>query len=141
MAIVLTVMTWNVENLFRPGGEFGPDTPAAYEAKIRALAATIIATDPHLVGLQEIGDPAALADLVAVLPGDWHTVTSSRFDARHPIRVAVISRLPLEVVADVATTCWAAACVAYARAVERRAFCGLLGHVHRRAQQPACNGT
>ena len=95
-------MTWNVENLFRPGDEFGPDTAAVYHAKIEALAATINAADPVLVGLQEVGDPDALGDLVAALDGDWHTVTSGQFDVRHPIRVAVISRLPLEVVADVA---------------------------------------
>ncbi|WP_230394122.1 endonuclease/exonuclease/phosphatase family protein [Plantactinospora alkalitolerans] len=94
-------MTWNVENLFRPGDEFGPDTVATYQAKIEALASTINAADPALVGLQEVGDPDALQDLIAALDGDWHTVTSGHFDLRHPIRVVVISRLPLEVAADV----------------------------------------
>ena len=35
------VMTWNVENLFKPGGASGPSTQATYDAKIQALAATI----------------------------------------------------------------------------------------------------
>ncbi|MGI5146832.1 endonuclease/exonuclease/phosphatase family protein [Plantactinospora sp. CA-294935] len=98
----MLVMTWNVENLFRPGDEFGPDTAATYQAKIEALALTINSAGPTLVGLQEVGDPDALEDLVTALNGDWHTVTSGHFDIRHPIRVAVISRLPLEVAADVA---------------------------------------
>ena len=32
------VMSWNVENLFRPFTETGPDSSAVYEAKLEGLA-------------------------------------------------------------------------------------------------------
>ncbi|GAA4638945.1 hypothetical protein GCM10023196_098630 [Actinoallomurus vinaceus] len=37
------VGTWNLENLFKPGGSFGPTSQAAYDAKLKGLAATITA--------------------------------------------------------------------------------------------------
>jgi endonuclease/exonuclease/phosphatase family metal-dependent hydrolase len=94
--------TWNLENLFRPGGDFGPRDDATYRAKLAALAATINTAKPDVLGVQEVGEPAALADLVALLDGEWHTLLSKHFEAGHPIRVGVISRQPLELVQDVA---------------------------------------
>ncbi|MFD9069564.1 endonuclease/exonuclease/phosphatase family protein [Streptomyces lasiicapitis] len=92
--------TWNLENLFRPGGPSGPTDKTAYEAKLAALAETVRALDPSLLGVQEVGDPAALADLAAMLDGDWHTAVSQHADDRG-IRVGFLSRLDLEVLADV----------------------------------------
>jgi len=97
--VEVRVGTWNLENLFEPGGEFGP-TPAVYAAKLDALAATITAMAPDLLGLQEVGSPAALGQLVARLDGDWQVVTSKQFEARHPIRVGFLSRHPIEIIAD-----------------------------------------
>jgi endonuclease/exonuclease/phosphatase family metal-dependent hydrolase len=51
--------------------------------------------------VQEVGDPAALADLVARLEGEWHTELSTVFEGDHPIRVAVLSRHPLTAVEQV----------------------------------------
>jgi hypothetical protein len=51
---------------------------------------------------QEVGAPEAVADLVALLDGDWHTALSAHFDPRHRIRVGFLSRHPLRVVADLA---------------------------------------
>ncbi|MEU7905070.1 endonuclease/exonuclease/phosphatase family protein [Actinoplanes sp. NPDC049118] len=99
---MITVGTWNLENLFWPDDEFGPDDKAVYDGKLAALAATINAAGPDVLGLQEVGQPEALADLVALLDGDWHTVLSTRFEPRRPIRVGVISRHPLQVVTDTA---------------------------------------
>jgi hypothetical protein len=45
----LTVMTWNVQNLFPAGGEFGPATQQDYDDKIAALAAVIDAVEPDLL--------------------------------------------------------------------------------------------
>lgn len=45
--------------------------------------------------MQEVGEPEALADLVARLAGDWEVVTATVFEPRHPIRVGVLSRLPV----------------------------------------------
>jgi hypothetical protein len=66
------VMTWNVENLFKPGAS-GPPTEAAYDAKLQGLAATINDEAPDALAVQEIGDPAALGDLVRRLQGAWHS--------------------------------------------------------------------
>jgi hypothetical protein len=41
--------TWNLENLFRPGGDFGPTTQDVYEAKLAGLAAVIDTTRPNVI--------------------------------------------------------------------------------------------
>ncbi|MFI8928503.1 endonuclease/exonuclease/phosphatase family protein [Streptomyces sp. NPDC053474] len=91
--------TWNLENLYRPGTPFGPKDEAAYEAKLSALAATVRALDPSLLGVQEVGDPAALEDLAGLLDGTWHTAVSRHADDRG-IRVGFLSRLEPQVLAD-----------------------------------------
>lgn len=75
---------------FRSGADDGPESQGVYETKLRGLAATINTQAPDVVGLQEVGDPAALSDLVAQLDGDWHRRVSSYEDGRG-IRVAWIS--------------------------------------------------
>ncbi|WP_405139632.1 endonuclease/exonuclease/phosphatase family protein [Sphaerisporangium sp. NBC_01403] len=97
---MVVVGTWNVENLYRPGGEYGPHDAVAYQKKIAALAGTITAMGPDVLGVQEVGQPEALADLVAALDGEWHTELSPHPDARG-IRVGVISRLPVTVLENV----------------------------------------
>ena len=59
----LTVMTWNVQNLFPPGTPDGPATEEEYEAKLAALAGVIDDVGPDVLALQEVGDPSVLADL------------------------------------------------------------------------------
>ena len=93
---------WNMENLFRPGDDFGPHDGDAYQAKIHGLADTISQAGADVLAVEEVGDPAALDDVAALLGGDWQTVTSAIFEPAHPIRVGFLSRLPLEVIADVA---------------------------------------
>jgi endonuclease/exonuclease/phosphatase family metal-dependent hydrolase len=88
---VFRVMTWNVENLFRPGAAAGPSTPDAYQTKLAALAAVIIAQDPDVVSLQEIGDPDALNDLIDAIGGAWGRRVSAHPDARG-IRVAWLAK-------------------------------------------------
>jgi endonuclease/exonuclease/phosphatase family metal-dependent hydrolase len=100
--LVITVGTWNLENLFRPGGPFGPKDKIVYDDKLAALAATINAMAPDALGVQEVGEPEALADLVTLLDGEWHTTLSTHFDDDHPIRVGVLSRHPMQVVGDTA---------------------------------------
>ncbi|MEU1572148.1 endonuclease/exonuclease/phosphatase family protein [Streptomyces collinus] len=91
--------TWNLENLYRPGGPYGPPDEAGYEAKLAALAAVITELDPALLGVQEVGDPEALKDLAGMLDDDWHVAVSEHPDGRG-IRVGFLSRTPLTVVAD-----------------------------------------
>lgn len=90
---MLTIATWNLENLFRPGNGAGPESEAAYEAKLKALAETITELAPDMLAVQEVGEPEALADMVDRLGGTWHTALADP-DGRG-IRVGVLSRLPL----------------------------------------------
>ena len=93
------VMTWNVENLFKPGAS-GPPTEAAYDAKLQGLAATINDEAPDALAVQEIGDPAALDDLVRRLQGAWHSKVSTHPDQRH-IRVAWLTRRAITEAEDI----------------------------------------
>lgn len=70
---VVTIGTWNLENLFRPGEDSGPETDAEYQAKLEALAATIADHSPDVLAVQEVGDPEALEDLASRLEGTWNT--------------------------------------------------------------------
>jgi hypothetical protein len=42
-------MSWNVENLFRPGGAAGVSDPAPYEQKLTNLASMIEAHRPDVI--------------------------------------------------------------------------------------------
>ncbi|MDP8929374.1 MAG: endonuclease/exonuclease/phosphatase family protein [Actinomycetota bacterium] len=96
----MKVMTWNVENLFRPGQPSAPPSQAVYEAKLKGLAATINSQAPDVLALQEIGDLDALHDLIALLDGNWQQRVSSLPD-RRGIRVAWLSRHPITHAADI----------------------------------------
>ena len=63
---MFTVMTWNVENLFRPE----PADQADFDAKLDALAGVITAAEPDLLAVQEIGDEAAFEALRDKLGAD-----------------------------------------------------------------------
>ncbi|GGQ43081.1 endonuclease/exonuclease/phosphatase family protein [Streptomyces asoensis] len=107
----MLIGTWNLENLYRPwgsprsgeaesgGGPFGPKDEAAYEAKLAALADVVTALAPDVLGVQEVGEPEALSDLLEAVGGTWYAALSAHPDGRG-IRVGVISRTPVEVLAD-----------------------------------------
>jgi endonuclease/exonuclease/phosphatase family metal-dependent hydrolase len=97
---MLIIGTWNLENLYRPGGKFGPRDEAAYSAKLKALSGTIAQVRPDVLGVQEVGDPAALGDLVAELGGEWHVALSGHPDVRG-IRVGFLSKFPITVLDDI----------------------------------------
>jgi endonuclease/exonuclease/phosphatase family metal-dependent hydrolase len=96
----LVVMTWNVENLFRPAADVEPDAKETYERKLDYLAATIHAVAPDALAVQEVGGPDAVEDLRAALGADWHVAVSQHGDGRG-IRVAVLSPHEVTVEADV----------------------------------------
>jgi endonuclease/exonuclease/phosphatase family metal-dependent hydrolase len=97
---VPAITTWNLENFFRPGGEYGPRTQDVYEKKLTYLGDRIDALAPDVVAVQEVGDPGALAYLAGRLPGTWHTALSTHPD-RRGIRVGFLSRTPLVTVGEV----------------------------------------
>lgn len=90
--------TWNLENLFLPGGDSGPRTQPEYDAKLDTLAATITGLDLDVLALQEVGDPAALDDLVqrlAAAGGGTYAGELSNAPDDRGIRVGVLSRFPV----------------------------------------------
>jgi hypothetical protein len=91
---VLTVATWNLENLFRPAADADAARREAYEDKLDGLAGAINGLAPDVLAVQEVGDAAALENLRGRLAGDWH-VELSPDDDRRGIRVGFLSRLPL----------------------------------------------
>lgn len=103
MAVNFKVMTWNVENLFPAGSEFGPTTQEIYDRKQAHLAQRITDIDPDVIALQEIGSPQTFADLQAGLGGNYpHASLSTKPDGRG-IRVGFLSRLPLSNVESIST--------------------------------------
>ncbi|MFJ3796082.1 endonuclease/exonuclease/phosphatase family protein [Streptomyces sp. NPDC090088] len=93
--------TWNLENLYRPGSPYGPKDKSAYEAKLAALSTVITGLDPTLLGVQEVGDPDALADLTELLGANWRFTLSGHPDGRG-IRVGFLARAELTTVSDTA---------------------------------------
>jgi endonuclease/exonuclease/phosphatase family metal-dependent hydrolase len=93
-ARMVRIGTWNLENLFRPGeGSGGPTDQAHYDAKLDTLAEVITQLDPHVLAVQEVGDPEALADLAGRLAGSWRTAVATP-DGRG-IRVGFLSQAAL----------------------------------------------
>ncbi len=74
--------TWNLENLFRPGSRYGPDDERTYRAKVAALGARIADVAPDVLAVQEVGDPAALDDVLKAAGGRWQVVLSEFPDER-----------------------------------------------------------
>ena len=97
--VVIRIGMWNVENLFRPGGEFGPRTDEEYRRKLAALASVIAAMAPDVLAVQEVGGDDALGDLADQVGGVWNRQTADP-DGRG-IRVGLLSRLPLTSVGQV----------------------------------------
>ncbi len=97
--MMITIGTWNVENLFSQG-EFAPTSPAAYAAKLDGIAAAIRDQQVTVAGLQEVGDQQALDDLLTRLGPGWSGDLSTFPDTRG-IRVALISALPVTLTVNV----------------------------------------
>ncbi|MEP9384015.1 endonuclease/exonuclease/phosphatase family protein [Nocardioides cheoyonin] len=95
---MVTIGTWNLENLYRPGGD-GPTTQEAYDAKLATLVDTIKAHAPDVLAVQEVGQPAAFTDLLEALGAGWNGVLSGHPDARG-IRVGFLSRVAASATTD-----------------------------------------
>ena len=96
----LAVMTWHVENLFRPGDDADQGAKEVYQRKLDYLATTIRAVAPDVLAVQEIGGPEAADDLTAAIGTGWRAVVSQHPDPRG-IRVAALSPHPIAAEADV----------------------------------------
>jgi len=87
-------MTWNVQNLFLPSHEDGPDTEEAFAAKLASLAGLIDQVAPDVAALQEVGPDDVLARLQATLTHQLPHAAIGDPDGRG-IRVALLSTRPL----------------------------------------------
>ena len=85
----LTVMTWNVQNLFTPDSTVGP-VADAYRAKLATLAGLIDRVAPDVLALQEIGADPVLADLAAACATKFDHHLAGVADGRG-IRVGLLS--------------------------------------------------
>ena len=91
--MALSVMTWNVENLF-PRDPGDPQNEVdRYRAKLDLLSDTIRMLDPDVIAFQELG-AGALSDLRQCLP-KYRDLHEGVPDARG-IRVGILSRIPFE---------------------------------------------
>src|SRR5690242_12732071 len=101
-----SILSWNVENLFRfkpnPGpNETRPSSQAIYDQKLNNITNVILnalnnGEQPDVIALQEIGEPEAFDDLKQRL-GNTYTDSALGLTGSplHPIRVGLISRFPL----------------------------------------------
>jgi endonuclease/exonuclease/phosphatase family metal-dependent hydrolase len=88
------VMTWNVENLFKVGNQYGPPSKVIYEHKMMHLATTILGIRPDVLAVQEIGDPEVFADLQGRLNGYYSYTRLAEHHDDRGIRVGFLSHLP-----------------------------------------------
>jgi hypothetical protein len=94
-------MTWNVENLFRPQQGAADDERERYQRKLGLLAGVIENLEPDAVALQEVGGEVELADLQDALGGAYPHRAASGFPDGRGIRVAFLSKHPIEEQEDI----------------------------------------
>jgi endonuclease/exonuclease/phosphatase family metal-dependent hydrolase len=94
---MFTIMAWNLENLFTPA----PADRADFDAKLDALAGVITTEAPDLLGVQEVGDEGAFAELRDRLGSAWTGVLSTHFESPRTIRVGWLSPRQLTDVEEV----------------------------------------
>jgi endonuclease/exonuclease/phosphatase family metal-dependent hydrolase len=96
------IMTWNVENLFRPHANEPAADRATYKRKLALIADTLMTQRIDVAAFQEVGSPEALDDLQRALRGEYpHAAVSDQPDPRG-IRVAFLSRRSFEAVSQFA---------------------------------------
>lgn len=89
-------MTWNVENLFRPGADASEQDRDRYNRKLTLLATVINRLNADVVGLQEVGGDEPIEDLQQALAGTYPHRAVSAFPDGRGIRVAFLSKLPVQ---------------------------------------------
>lgn len=96
-----TAMTWNVENLFRPEEHSEEGEQDLYRRKLELLARVIEDLDPDVVALQEVGGEQPLQDLQQALGQSYPHRALSGFPDARGIRVACLSKHPVEEQEDI----------------------------------------
>jgi endonuclease/exonuclease/phosphatase family metal-dependent hydrolase len=96
------VMTWNLENLFRPEGNESV-TQEKYQKKLNSLSEMILALNPDVLAIQESGGPEPVEDLMATLQGNYPHYQLSSYPDKRGTRVGFISRFVIEDSAEMVT--------------------------------------
>jgi endonuclease/exonuclease/phosphatase family metal-dependent hydrolase len=94
------IMTWNVENLFRPSPGAPAEDQQRFQDKLTLLSVVITQLAPDVVALQEVGGDEPLLDLQEALGAGYPHRRASNFPDQRGIRVAFLSQLPLESATD-----------------------------------------
>jgi len=95
------IMTWNVENLFKPGPAAELADRQRFDQKCALLATVINTADPDAIALQEIGGEEPLHSLQQALAGNYPHATISAFPDHRGIRVAFLTKQPVEERSDI----------------------------------------
>jgi endonuclease/exonuclease/phosphatase family metal-dependent hydrolase len=82
MSTSFKIVTWNVENLFRPSSKATRAERERYEAKLAFLAKTLRKVKADVIALQEVGGDGALADLQAALGATYRHRRIGKPDGR-----------------------------------------------------------
>ncbi|MDX2140080.1 MAG: endonuclease/exonuclease/phosphatase family protein [Chloroflexota bacterium] len=90
-----TLMTWNVQNLFLPTHDSGPDNERLFQRKLESLAKVIDHANPDVLALQEIGPDGVLTRLQSVLTHPMPHIAEGLSD-RRGIRVATLATVPIQ---------------------------------------------
>ena len=90
------VMTWNVENLFRPPADAAEAEKQRFQQKLGLLAGVINQLDPDVLALQEVGGEPPLFDLRQALGGSYPHHAVSAFPDQRGIRVAFLSKFSIQ---------------------------------------------
>jgi endonuclease/exonuclease/phosphatase family metal-dependent hydrolase len=88
----IKIMTWNVENLFKPDAAAELPEQQRFDQKCALLARVINDNDPDIVALQEIGGEEPLHSLQQSLAGNFAHAVISLFPDRRGIRVAFLTK-------------------------------------------------
>jgi len=97
----LKVMTWNVENLFRPPLGAPNEELHVFQQKLLVLSTIINQENPDVLALQEVGGETALMDLQDALGGTYPHRAISVFPDQRGIRVCFLSQLAIITQTDI----------------------------------------
>ncbi|MCH9031351.1 MAG: endonuclease/exonuclease/phosphatase family protein, partial [candidate division Zixibacteria bacterium] len=89
-------MTWNVENLYKPADDASASKISKYQNKLDLLAQTILRLNPDVIAFQEVGGDDSLKDLQRELAGGYPGMAISGMPDRRGIRVAFLSKMPID---------------------------------------------
>lgn len=98
---IFKVMTWNVENLFRPDRKAEAGELANYTQKLNSLAKVILELDPDVLAIQEVGGVEPFKDLADNLQNRYPYSQLSNQPDKRGIRVGFLSKLLIEESEDI----------------------------------------